>query len=108
MRISEDVAAAKEVDLFQLLLHASFFFIRHIVEGRSVLPKVQADELHDTLPPDDVPTEVADHIDHLLGKVLQLACLLNVTTLPSIKDPDEATTVVVGGTSDPALCTSHS
>lgn len=48
--------------------------VGHVLEGRAVLSQVQTDELHDALTAHDVAAEVANHVDNVLGKVLEFAC----------------------------------
>ena len=101
------VATLKEIDSLELLAASLFFSIGHVLEWCAVGTEVEADKLHDALTAHDVAAVVADDIDDILCKVLQLTCLLEVTGIPCVDDAHEVATIVVGSSTDATLCTTH-
>ena len=64
--LSELVTTLEEVDSLKLLAHCSLLFVSHVLEWSTVLAKVKANELHDSLSAHDVAAVVADDVDYLL------------------------------------------
>lgn len=82
-----EITFIEEVDCLEFLLHVCLLLVCHIVKRCAVLSEIETDQLHDALAAYDIAAVVADNIDYLLCKVLQLACLLDITCLPGIKKP---------------------
>ena len=62
----ELITTLEEVDSLKFLAHCSLLLVCHVLEWSTVLAKVKANELHDTLSAHDVTTVVADDVDYLL------------------------------------------
>ena len=102
------IAAFEEVDGFELFAASLFFGISHVLEWGTVRTQIEANEFHDALAADDIAAVVADDVDDLLCEVLQFAFLLDIASVPSVDDAYEVASIVVGSTTDTALCTTHS
>ena len=102
------IAMVEEVDSLKFLAELSLFFRGDVLEWGAVGTKVEPYQLHDTLAPHDVASEVADDVDDVLGVVLKGAGFLQIALLPCFENAGEAASVVVRRATDAALCATHS
>ena len=78
------VATVKETNFFKFFLELDFFLVGDVLKWGSVFAKVKADEFHNAFATHDIASEMAYHVYHVLGKVLQFASFFEVALLPSV------------------------